>query len=90
MLVDSTCLIWQETCGKTGSCLFYDIRGLRLLPHGVTLAFQGLGLLLSILTWWLVKNDKKLSGLGDDMGMTTVEVNEADIKPSIKQKVSST
>ena len=40
-IIDSTCLIWQETCdGGQGACQLYKTSTLRHLLHGVTLSFQ--------------------------------------------------
>ena len=39
LLVDSACKIWQEQCGETGQCLFYNNNELRLRTHGIPFLF---------------------------------------------------
>ena len=41
LLVDRTCLLWQEECSHTGSCLLYDTNMLRNVTHGTVMAFGG-------------------------------------------------
>ena len=43
LIIDSTCLIWQEECEQKGSCLLYDTNLLRSVTHGT-------GLVLGICT----------------------------------------
>ncbi|UXI21249.1 putative 14-3-3 protein [Sarcoptes scabiei] len=35
-IVDSTCLFWEESCGKRGACRLYDSDRFRQLFHGIT------------------------------------------------------
>ncbi|KAG8187154.1 hypothetical protein JTE90_020032 [Oedothorax gibbosus] len=41
-LVDSACLVWETTCGKTGNCWFYDVSKFNYLLHGASALFSAL------------------------------------------------
>ena len=49
-LIDTTCILWQMTCGSTGACLLYNTIALRYLIHGFTVMIVSvdLGLLTSV------------------------------------------
>lgn len=38
-LIDSACSVWQETCGETGNCWFYNIDRFSNLIHGISAFF---------------------------------------------------
>ncbi|XP_054713438.1 solute carrier organic anion transporter family member 74D-like [Uloborus diversus] len=44
-IVDTACLIWEETCGQTGNCWFYDVHMFRTLVHILSAFFQFLSAL---------------------------------------------
>ena len=48
-IVDSTCKIWENTCGKKGNCWLYDIDKFRVYFHGASLAFLTVGTLFGIM-----------------------------------------
>lgn len=37
-LTDASCIVWEDRCGEHGSCWLYDLKKLRFLIHGVTMA----------------------------------------------------
>ncbi|KAL1419713.1 hypothetical protein MTO96_024982 [Rhipicephalus appendiculatus] len=37
-LTDASCIVWEDRCGERGSCWLYDLKKLRFLIHGVTMA----------------------------------------------------
>lgn len=37
-LIDSSCLVWEKSCGQTGSCWVYDTEMFRYKLHGLTAA----------------------------------------------------
>lgn len=47
-LIDSTCLIWEKTCGKTGNCWLYDLDKYRVSMHMGAFTFLMLGVLFEI------------------------------------------
>lgn len=47
-ITDSTCLIWEKSCGKTGNCWLYDIDKFRYYLHGAAFAFMTIGSLFDI------------------------------------------
>lgn len=38
-ILDSSCLVWEEKCGRRGNCWLYDTDKLRYSLHLVTIAF---------------------------------------------------
>ncbi|KAJ1532353.1 hypothetical protein ONE63_000956 [Megalurothrips usitatus] len=60
-LIDSTCLLWKQTCGeKGGRCLLYDIEQFRYKYVGLCAGIKILALVLFSLDWWLVRRRKRL------------------------------
>ena len=57
ILADSACLVWQESCGQSGACLFYSKALLRLTLYGACFGFQFLGLVFATVTWALIRRD---------------------------------
>ncbi|KAK9504054.1 hypothetical protein O3M35_010489 [Rhynocoris fuscipes] len=53
-LLDSSCLIWGVTCGKTGNCWLYDGRKLRYLLNFTASSFLFVAVLFDIGVWWKV------------------------------------
>ncbi|KAJ6223460.1 hypothetical protein RDWZM_002005 [Blomia tropicalis] len=47
-IIDSTCLVWEKTCGNSGNCWLYDIDKFRVLLHVCTFGFIMIGITLEI------------------------------------------
>lgn len=47
-IVDSTCLFWEEDCGKRGACRMYDSTRFRYLFHGLTALIMFLAFLIDL------------------------------------------
>jgi len=45
IIFDSTCMLWQNDCGSSGSCMFYDNTSLSLRFLSLSLGVAGVGLL---------------------------------------------
>ncbi|XP_022244931.1 solute carrier organic anion transporter family member 4C1-like [Limulus polyphemus] len=52
-IVDSSCLVWEETCGETGNCWIYDSEKFRYSLHGASLAFLTLSVIFDFLVFLL-------------------------------------
>ncbi len=39
-LIDSTCLVWQTSCGERGACALYDNHDFRYKLHAATAVFK--------------------------------------------------
>lgn len=60
-LIDSTCLLWKNSCGeKGGRCLMYDIEQFRYRYVGLCAAIKILALGIFTVDWWLVRRRKQL------------------------------
>ncbi|XP_065211299.1 solute carrier organic anion transporter family member 74D-like isoform X2 [Planococcus citri] len=57
-IIDWTCIIFEETCGKTGNCWLYDVDKLRYTLNLVACGFLTLGTVLDGFLWYHVKHLK--------------------------------
>jgi len=57
-LIDSTCILWDEPCGKRGACLLYDIASFRHLTYGVGFGVLVLVLACKVTLWYLIRDIK--------------------------------
>ena len=57
-LIDSTCILWDESCGKRGACLLYDIASFRYLTYGVGFGVLVLVLACKVILWYLIRDMK--------------------------------
>ena len=62
-VVDSTCLVWEEKCGKTGNCWIYDQDKFRYYLHGTALAFMCVGSLMDL---GIIFNAKRIKNFYDE------------------------
>ncbi|CAL4120916.1 unnamed protein product, partial [Meganyctiphanes norvegica] len=52
-LIDNTCTLWQETCGKSGSCRSYDNFSMSRYMMGISLIGKALSTILFFMAYWL-------------------------------------
>ncbi|CAK9823948.1 Solute carrier organic anion transporter family member 74D [Anthophora retusa] len=55
-IIDSTCLIWEESCGTRGNCWFYHGRNFRYLVNITSAGFSMIGVLFDAAVCYLGKN----------------------------------
>lgn len=61
-LIDSTCLLWKNSCGENGGrCLLYDIEQFRYRYVGLCASIKIFALGIFIMDWWLVGHRKHLN-----------------------------
>lgn len=51
-IIDSTCLVWTEECGKRGNCQLYDQRLFRYYINLTALGLTAIGVFFDVLVWW--------------------------------------
>ncbi|XP_065073766.1 solute carrier organic anion transporter family member 74D [Ochlerotatus camptorhynchus] len=51
-IIDSTCLVWTEECGKRGNCQLYDQRLFRYYINLTALCLTAIGVFFDVLVWW--------------------------------------
>ncbi|GFY64173.1 solute carrier organic anion transporter family member 1A1 [Trichonephila inaurata madagascariensis] len=81
-LTDASCLVWEESCGKTGNCWIYDADKFRFLLHGVSAGFVFLGCVTDVLVCILSPRLKNLYDDDDDDDETKKDgkgVDESEI-----------
>lgn len=66
MIIDSTCLVWSESCGTRGNCWLYDTTRMRRVPNLIAAGFLFLGTFLDVAVWYYAK-DVKLYDEEDDV-----------------------
>ncbi|XP_075680829.1 solute carrier organic anion transporter family member 74D-like [Dermatophagoides pteronyssinus] len=75
-IIDSTCIIWEKSCGKTGNCWLYDLDKYRIYMHMAAFSFLMVGVILECGTIYLAGRIKNLYDDEDDeqtMEMKSVE-----------------
>jgi len=77
-LADSSCLIWEQKCGKRGNCWLYDQVKFRNVLHTVTMGFLLLGSLFDFLMIFFAD---RLNNLYED--------DEDDNNPKLKEAESN-
>ncbi|XP_076338808.1 solute carrier organic anion transporter family member 74D-like [Tachypleus tridentatus] len=75
IIVDSSCLVWEETCGETGNCWVYDSEKFRYSLHGTSLAFLILSIIFDFLVFLLSSRLKNFYS-DDGKDSQTDEVQE--------------
>lgn len=65
-LTDSACLVWEETCSKTGNCWLYDSDKFRLYLHGMSILLISIGICFDGIVFLLSDRMKNFYGEEDD------------------------
>ncbi|KAF4518205.1 hypothetical protein B566_EDAN005930 [Ephemera danica] len=69
-LIDSTCLLWKNTCGERGGrCLLYDIEEFRYKYVGLCAVIKLIALTLFVIDWNLVRKRQALDKQGPAVGL---------------------
>ncbi|XP_046422580.1 solute carrier organic anion transporter family member 74D [Neodiprion fabricii] len=55
-VIDSTCLIWNDSCGERGNCWFYHKDDFRYLLNVSAIGFIVIGIAFDSAVWYLAKN----------------------------------
>ncbi|KAL1123268.1 hypothetical protein AAG570_002354, partial [Ranatra chinensis] len=55
-LIDSTCLVWDESCGSRGNCWYYDKEDFRLKLNATAAGITVFGVILDIIVCYLGRN----------------------------------
>jgi len=55
-IIDSTCLLWDENCGKRGNCWFYDKDNFRFYLNSTSACLTLIGVLLDVVVCYLGRN----------------------------------
>ncbi|GFR12858.1 solute carrier organic anion transporter family member 5A1 [Trichonephila clavata] len=63
-LTDSTCLVWEESCNKTGNCWLYDSDKFRYYLHGMSILLISIGICFDIVVFFL--SDRLTNFYGED------------------------
>ncbi|XP_072020345.1 solute carrier organic anion transporter family member 5A1-like [Amphiura filiformis] len=62
MSINSTCILWQYTCGNRGSCWLYDVVAYRYLYQGILLVLKSLSIICYVLVYVFIKPNKEMKG----------------------------
>ncbi|GBL94482.1 Solute carrier organic anion transporter family member 3A1 [Araneus ventricosus] len=63
-LTDSTCLVWEESCSKTGNCWLYDSDKFRYFLDGMSMLLISIGICFDIVVFFL--SDRLTNFYGED------------------------
>jgi len=78
-VIDSTCIVLQQSCSRQGACLLYDVDSFRVRLHLLTVAFQLGTVTINALAWYLScrrYTDNTVAAYRDD---TTVDGKAASV-----------
>ncbi|XP_078422016.1 solute carrier organic anion transporter family member 3A1-like isoform X2 [Cetorhinus maximus] len=64
--IDSTCLIWSETCNRSGACALYDNDSYRYLYVSIAIGMKTIAFILYTTTWHYIKSHSKKYIQGDE------------------------
>ncbi|XP_032873258.1 solute carrier organic anion transporter family member 3A1-like [Amblyraja radiata] len=64
--IDSTCLVWSETCNKSGACALYDNTSYRYLYVSIAIGLKAIAFILYTTTWHYIKRHSKKYVQGDE------------------------
>ena len=73
---DNACLLWQDECGETGACLYYDNERIGLHIFFVVVGFKVLSLLLLLMAWAFYKPPRRAA---EDMSSKLVPNNNSEL-----------
>lgn len=63
-LTDSACLVWEESCSKTGNCWLYDSDKFRYYLHGMSMLLISVGICFDVVVFFL--SDRLTNFYGED------------------------
>ena len=84
-IIDSTCIIWEKSCGKTGNCWLYDLDKYRIYMHMSAFTFLMIGVILECGTICLAGRIKNLYDDNEDDGQQMIELKSAEPPQPIEQ-----
>ncbi|XP_041126787.1 solute carrier organic anion transporter family member 3A1-like [Polyodon spathula] len=64
--IDSTCLVWSESCGKRTTCSVYNNDTYRYLYFSVSVGLKTAAFILMAMTWHCIKSNPKKHLQGDE------------------------
>ena len=81
---DNACLLWQDECGETGACLYYDNELIGLHIFFVVVGFKVLSLLLLLMAWAFYKPPKRAA---EDMSSNLVPKNDSELNNNTRNSI---
>lgn len=93
-IIDSTCLIWEESCGSRGNCWFYHRDNFRYLVNVASAGFTAIGVLFDGVVCYLGKNldlygatesDKRLEFVKEDVAIDNVD-KKKEVNGNLNQR----
>ncbi|XP_031619006.1 solute carrier organic anion transporter family member 74D-like [Contarinia nasturtii] len=81
-IIDFTCLIWNQKCGREGNCLLYDSVKFRYYIHATSAVFLAIGVCFDFMIWYYGR-DMDLYGdsNNDEQKCVKVEDDPSEIEP---------
>lgn len=84
-IIDSTCMIWEKSCGKTGNCWLYDLDKFRVYLHASSFMFLMVGVLCECGTIIYASRVRNIYEEDEEIEMKTV--NNGNQPPESKNKL---
>ncbi|XP_038051578.1 solute carrier organic anion transporter family member 5A1-like [Patiria miniata] len=80
-VIQTTCLLLQSSCGKTGNCLLYDIVQFRYVYFGLIFSLDFLSLVLFIVCYCSIRVEKTPQGFEEMRSVHSDEVKKSETSP---------
>lgn len=65
-MTDSACLVWEESCSRTGNCWLYDSDKFRLYLHGMSILLISIGICFDGVVFLMSDRMKNFYGEEDE------------------------
>ncbi|XP_011147025.1 solute carrier organic anion transporter family member 4C1 isoform X1 [Harpegnathos saltator] len=95
-IIDSTCLIWEESCGTRGNCWFHHQENFRYLVNISAAGFTVVGVLFDAAVWYLGKNldlygaaesDKRREFVKEDAETDSSADTKKEVNGNLNQRI---
>lgn len=85
-IIDSTCLIWEESCGTRGNCWFHHRENFRYLVNISSAGFSIIGVLFDVAVCYLGKNLDLYGTLDNDKRREFIKEDNAEFLSGVSKK----
>ncbi|KAL6434267.1 hypothetical protein ACFW04_006001 [Cataglyphis niger] len=95
-IIDSTCLIWEESCGTRGNCWFHHRENFRYLVNISSAGFSTIGVLFDAVVCYLGKdldlygaaeNDKRRELVKEDIAINNTIDKKKEANGNLNQRI---
>ncbi|XP_071533821.1 solute carrier organic anion transporter family member 74D-like [Panulirus ornatus] len=86
-IIDSACLVWDNSCGKSGNCWLYDTDKFRLIIHLVPAAFIFVSVFGDLVVFYYSRQLDLYGEKEEDMMLEKTRAAMEEVQPSTHEQV---